>query len=97
LFLQHLFVSGQLGLGKECEDLRILGHVSSLQGVKVLKVASGGNHNLAVTAEGQVLSWGAGRNGRLGTGSDETLYTPSPIEIRLPPATICRISDIACG
>lgn len=45
---------------------------------KVSDVACGLGHTLALIENGQVLSWGNGANGRLGTGdmADTTLPTP---------------------
>eukprot|EP00884_Botryococcus_braunii_P004691 jgi/Botrbrau1/14222/Bobra.0254s0011.1 len=59
----------------------------------VAKIACGAFHNLALTWEGEVLSWGINDYGQLGTGS--TVYETEP-------ATVfglenVRVADIAAG
>ncbi|MEW5299230.1 MAG: hypothetical protein WDW36_002265 [Sanguina aurantia] len=64
--------SGQLGLGSSAADTprqvepRL---VKALQGVRVVGLAAGVSHSLALTAGGDVLSWGCGESGQLGHGS----------------------------
>lgn len=43
--------------------------VLALHGVRIVQLASGGNHMLALSDAGAVYSWGCGKNGRLGHGS----------------------------
>ena len=42
----------------------------SLAGRRVVAVSAGGDHSLAITADGAVWGWGCGREGRLGHGED---------------------------
>ena len=37
--------------------------------IKKLAVNSGGKHSLALSAEGEVFSWGEGEDGKLGHGN----------------------------
>ncbi|EFN54346.1 hypothetical protein CHLNCDRAFT_24715 [Chlorella variabilis] len=60
---------GQLGLGKDVVLVREPRLVKSLQDNKVVAVAAGMEHSLALTAGGEVYSWGNAANGRLGHGS----------------------------
>ncbi|CAL9187215.1 unnamed protein product, partial [Musa hybrid cultivar] len=46
---------------------------------KVVAVAAGEAHTLALTADGIVFSWGRGTFGRLGTGKDVDELFPVPI------------------
>lgn len=56
--------------------------VQSLEeaGVRVLSVAVGNNHMVALTKEGSVLSWGNGEYGRCGNGKRQQLV-PEPVEL----------------
>lgn len=65
---------GQLGSGDvstRCRPMenRMFSRLIKKSGVKISKIAAGGNHNLALTKYGgQVISWGAGDYGQLGSG-----------------------------
>ncbi|KAL3650797.1 hypothetical protein CASFOL_007200 [Castilleja foliolosa] len=43
---------------------------------KVISIAAGESHTLALTGDGKVYSWGRGTFGRLGTGSEEDRHFP---------------------
>ncbi|KAK1301536.1 Ultraviolet-B receptor UVR8 [Acorus calamus] len=61
--------SGQLGFGRTAEKVvSIPSKVDSLVGIHVKDIALGSEHSIAITDEGDVLSWGAGGSGRLGHG-----------------------------
>ncbi|KAJ0027402.1 hypothetical protein Pint_36694 [Pistacia integerrima] len=45
--------------------------IPSLEDVRIIQIASGGSHSLALTDEGKVLSWGYGGHGQLGHSSTE--------------------------
>ena len=67
---------GQLGLG---EDVQEKARPFPLPlGSPVLKVACGGMHTLAVTAGGQLFSWGVNDEGALGRAVRPPSLTPSP-------------------
>eukprot|EP00252_Welwitschia_mirabilis_P000760 TRINITY_DN10723_c0_g1_i2.p1 TRINITY_DN10723_c0_g1~~TRINITY_DN10723_c0_g1_i2.p1 ORF type:complete len:508 (+),score=111.39 TRINITY_DN10723_c0_g1_i2:348-1871(+) len=54
--------------------------VSLRPGIKVVTVAAGGRHTLALTDTGQVWGWGYGGEGQLGLGSRiRTVSSPHPI------------------
>lgn len=42
--------------------------VTALKGRRVAKVACGGDHTVAMMADGEVLVWGRGKEGQLGSG-----------------------------
>lgn len=46
---------------------------------KVVQVATGGAHSLALTADGRVYAWGRGSNGRLGTGAEAHCFEPTRV------------------
>lgn len=64
---------GQLGLGKEVVLAREPRLVAALQDTKVVALAAGMEHSLALTAGGEVYSWGASTHGRLGHGAPASL------------------------
>lgn len=54
--------------------------VPSLKGVRVIQIASGGYHSLALTDKGEVLSWGHGGHGQLGNSSLQNQKVPIQVE-----------------
>lgn len=67
--------------------------VPSLQDVRIIQVASGGYHTLALTDEGKVLSWGHGGHGQLGHSSIQSQKLPVVIDALADE----RVVYIACG
>lgn len=57
----------------------------------ITQIAVDGSHNLALTADGRVLSWGANRYGELGNGTRETGWAPGQV------ATLDHVVAIAAG
>ena len=72
-------VDGRLGHGDEV-DLLMPKKVEALAGRRVVAVAAGTNHSLALTADGAVWSWGHGGAGRLGHGDEQQQLLPTKIE-----------------
>ena len=73
---------GQCGLdtsGAVSEACCVPTMLGSLLGLRVRGVACGAAHSLAVTANGEVLSWGLGGSGQLGHG--DYFSTPTPRRI----------------
>ncbi len=60
---------------------------------KVVAVAAGGDHALALTSAGEVLAWGFNRYGQLGDGT--TISSHYPMKVRLP--TGIRVLAVAAG
>ncbi|XP_061351815.1 RCC1 domain-containing protein RUG3, mitochondrial [Gastrolobium bilobum] len=54
--------------------------IPSLENVRIVQIASGGYHSLALTDDGKVLSWGHGGHGQLGHGSVQNQKIPVVIE-----------------
>jgi len=65
--------------------------VPSMQDRRIVSVASSSAHCLALSAEGEVYSWGSGNFGALGHGDEGTRAVPSRIE------SLRRIERIAVG
>ncbi|XP_047330101.1 ultraviolet-B receptor UVR8 [Impatiens glandulifera] len=70
---------GRLGHGNS-SDLFIPQPIKALQGSRILQIACGDSHCLAVTDEGEVQSWGRNQNGQLGLGTTEDSLVPQKIE-----------------
>ncbi|XP_022244118.1 E3 ubiquitin-protein ligase HERC2-like isoform X2 [Limulus polyphemus] len=85
---------GRLGIGgTECVSNPTL--IESMQHIFIKKVAvnSGGKHCLALSAEGEVFSWGEGDDGKLGHGNKSSCERPRVIETLRGKEVV----DIACG
>lgn len=67
--------------------------VKELVGEKIVKLALGHDHILALTNHGQVYSWGCGSSGQLGLGNDEYQKTPRLINVLKK----LKIADIFAG
>ena len=71
--------NGQLGHG-DTQDQGQPKKIEAFGGQRVMAVSAGGAHNLAVTADGAVWSWGWGGDGRLGHGDDQNQLLPKTVE-----------------
>lgn len=85
---------GKLGLGDHVLKSCIAAPRHLNLGVPIIKVVLGSSHTLVLTASGELITWGAGYYGRLGTNS--TKSHSSPIKIRFPIKGV-QIVDIAVG
>ena len=70
---------GQLGHGDE-QRQQLPKKVEAFAGQRVVAVSAGDRHNLAITADGAVWSWGAGSSGKLGHGDTQDQLLPKKIE-----------------
>ncbi|XP_039115061.1 RCC1 domain-containing protein RUG3, mitochondrial isoform X1 [Dioscorea cayenensis subsp. rotundata] len=82
----------ELGRGDNKSDWRPQ-LIRSLQDARIIQVACGGYHSLALTDKGEVFSWGHGGQGQLGHGSRQNEKVPLVIEALAHK----RITYIACG
>ena len=78
---------GQLGLGNKLTQAEPQ-WVQTLAQVRVVQVACGGSHSLALSAEGAAYSWGCGDHGQLGLGSTDSQELPRLM--RIQPSYIVR-------
>ncbi|CAN6457249.1 unnamed protein product [Victoria cruziana] len=69
----------ELGRGARNNDWRPQ-PIPCLEGVRIIQVACGGYHSVALTDEGRVLTWGHGRQGQLGHGTSQNCETPKVVE-----------------
>ncbi|XVF81647.1 hypothetical protein PTKIN_Ptkin15bG0172000 [Pterospermum kingtungense] len=67
--------------------------IPSLESTRIIQIASGGYHSLALTDEGKVLSWGHGGHGQLGHSSIQNQKIPALIDALADK----RVVYIACG
>lgn len=71
---------GQLGRGRHERLSTVPTAVAGLAGQRVVGVAAGDYHVLAVTEEGMLFAWGYGRAGQLGIGSTVDLSIPTAVK-----------------
>jgi len=76
--------SGRLGVGDTVDRFTptevVLSNVSDFaDGFRYISVASIGTHALAIHTDGRVFAWGAGGQGRLGTGTTANQFIPIEI------------------
>lgn len=88
---------GQLGVldqaGREIRGSASGLEVMCLRGAAVVRVACGAAHSVCVLASGDVLSWGCGKYGRLGHGTQDNEAQPRIIEALRGK----HCSRVACG
>lgn len=65
-------------------------HIPFPNGAKIVSLACGARHNLAVDQAGVVYSWGFGVSSQLGQGDEEQMETPTPVKSKqlLPYSTV---------
>ena len=80
---------GQLGLGQNDRFKSTPEKVRFVD--NIVQVACGDFHVLALTADGEVYSWGNGTDGQLGIGTNSNQATPTLIK------TLPKIAKIECG
>ncbi|XP_039761735.1 regulator of chromosome condensation isoform X2 [Pararge aegeria] len=68
---------GRLGLGDRAGDAEILEPIPKLQNKTCISIAAGTSNSFAVMSSGEVLSWGMGSEGQLGTGSSQDAAEPT--------------------
>lgn len=81
LFTWGLASSGELGHGGWTPiEVCVPRQVTSLHRVRIVSVAAGANHTLAISEAGQLWSCGRGRHGQLGHGAFHDEGVLSPVE-----------------
>lgn len=73
--------SGALGHGnkQDCPEPKIIQSLVD-EGVKIVEIAAGARHNVALDEDGLVWTWGQGEYGRLGNGDSSDSTEPEPLE-----------------
>ena len=71
----------QLGLGCSGGDEPLLHRVEALSGHTVRSVAAGHTTSCALTAAGELFTWGRGRAGKLGHGDPVDQLAPRHVEV----------------
>ena len=75
---------GQGGLGAlghgSLQNQLLLRKIEAFDGQRVVAVSAGGQHSLALAADGAVWSWGLGLGGELGHGDEQLQQLPKKIE-----------------
>ena len=67
--------------------------IQALAGRTVIKVATGSTYSAALTAEGELFTWGKGNYGRLGHGNVDDCLVPTLVSALAGH----RVVDVACG
>ena len=87
---------GQLGDGSTTyRPSPVLVNLSPLNGSKVVTVAGGYDHSLAIDDQGRVWAWGYNVSGQLGDGS--TTNRSSPVQVDLTPLSGSTVVAVAAG
>ena len=86
--------NGGLGHGNEadCKSPTLIKSLVLSEDQKIVQIASGDSHNLALTAEGTVFAWGSGAYGRLGLGTEIDVQTPTVVEGDLKNIRVLNVS-----
>lgn len=63
-----------------------------LAGATIITIATNWQHALAVTIDGQVVAWGNGKHGRLGTGTEADQSTPTAVAADFGDKTIWQVA-----
>ncbi|XP_020594976.1 ultraviolet-B receptor UVR8-like [Phalaenopsis equestris] len=71
--------NGSSQLGRHGQE-KVPSPVEGLEGRRVVSVSAGRVHSISLTSKGEVLTWGSGRNGRLGLGSSADEAEPTFVE-----------------
>ncbi|CAB3382844.1 Hypothetical predicted protein [Cloeon dipterum] len=86
---------GQLGLGTIQDTLLPTKISGSLEGQRVVQVACGDKHTLALTSDGKIFVFGSNEKGALGLAGDiEEIWAPTILE---GPLAGKVVNAIACG
>jgi alpha-tubulin suppressor-like RCC1 family protein len=67
------------------------------EGMVLRKIVAGGRHTAAVTHCGNVLTWGWGEEGQLGTGTEKNSFLPRPVKFPTLGGQQAIPMDIALG
>ncbi|EDV24531.1 uncharacterized protein TRIADDRAFT_56425 [Trichoplax adhaerens] len=85
-------IDGKLGHGDVTSRLSPT-LIEALESKLIVEIACGSSHSAAVTADGELYTWGLGDYGRLGHGDSKTLHIPKQVKALQD----YKVIDIACG
>ena len=85
---------GRLGTGAK-ENINYPVLIAALEGRNVVSIAAGAAHSVAMTQDGDILTWGAGAQGRLGHGASSNEILPR--EVKLSAHATVRAVSVAAG
>ncbi|TKR72314.1 hypothetical protein L596_019783 [Steinernema carpocapsae] len=71
---------GQVGTNLECAAVPSPTLINSLGHLKIVQIACGNFHSIALTDQGEVYSWGLNNSGQLGVGSTINHGMPRKVE-----------------
>lgn len=75
---------GQVGLGLPNHEHQAtpksLSESGKLRGKKIVQIATGSDHSLALDSDGKIYAWGANWDGRLGDGSTDKKSSPVAVD-----------------
>lgn len=87
--------NGQLGLGKKAESVvNAPSKVECLSTVRIKVAALGSEHSIAITDNGETLSWGSGGSGRLGHGHQRSVLGFSMSTSEYVPRLIKKLEGV---
>lgn len=69
-----------LGHGESLRQCGLPTAIAALKNVRVVHVACGWDHSLAVSSSGELYTWGAGHRGKLGHGDEAAQLLPKRVE-----------------
>ncbi|THF81724.1 RCC1 domain-containing protein [Cohnella fermenti] len=72
--------SGQIGVGSADATVNSPTQVTALAGIRIVAIAGGTAHSLAVAEDGSVWAWGSNSKGQLGDGTTTNRSTPVQVE-----------------
>jgi alpha-tubulin suppressor-like RCC1 family protein len=87
---------GQLGNGTKSDFSKVPVPATLPAGTRLRSVSAGCGFSLAVTSDGQLLSWGGNRDGRLGLGPDGPRSSLVPVPARIPPGDTITAAAAGC-
>ena len=71
---------GQLGIRKSIETVSIPKYIDTLFRKRVVDIACGSRHSMAIDENGDLYTWGEGRCGQLGRGKERSTIYPTKVE-----------------
>lgn len=87
---------GELGLGEGCTRATTPARIPDFppRGTRIVSLASGMGHTVAVLSNGEVYGWGAARKGQLGESAKGRKVAWRPVKVDPVPF---YVTDAACG